>query len=72
MDANDLLSHIRSGEGLMTELRRCGGKPGRDVYEIICSFADWAAASLLARAADLAAHLSKLSSSAGCRAECVY
>lgn len=40
MDANDLLSHIRSGEGLMTEFKRCDGKPGRDVYETTCSFAD--------------------------------
>lgn len=72
MDTNDLLSHIRSGEGLVTELKCRDGKPERDVYEIICSFADRAAASLLARAADFAAHLSKLSSSAGCRAECVY
>lgn len=40
MDANDLLSHIRSGEGLMTEFNRCGGEPERDVYETICSFAN--------------------------------
>lgn len=40
MDASDLLSHIRSGEGLVTEFKRCGGKPERDVYEIMCSFAD--------------------------------
>ena len=40
MDVNDLLSHIRSGEGLMTEFKRCGGAPGNDVYETICSFAN--------------------------------
>lgn len=40
MDTNDLLSHIRSGEGVVTEFKRRDGKPERDVYEIICSFAD--------------------------------
>lgn len=40
MDANDLLCHIRSGEGLMTEFKRCGGAPGSDVFETICSFAN--------------------------------
>lgn len=40
MDTNDLLSHIRSGEGLVTELKCRDGKPERDVYEIMCSFAD--------------------------------
>lgn len=40
MDANDLLSHVRSGEGLMTEFKRCGGTPGSDVFETICSFAN--------------------------------
>lgn len=40
MDINDLLSHIRSGEGLVTELKCRDGKPERDVYEIMCSFAD--------------------------------
>lgn len=40
MDANDLLCHIRSGEGLMTEFKRCGSAPGNDVFETICSFAN--------------------------------
>lgn len=40
MDTNDLLSHIRSGEGLVTELKCRDGKPERDVYETTCSFAD--------------------------------
>lgn len=40
MDTNDLLSHIRSGEGLVTELKCRDGKPERDVCEAICSFAD--------------------------------
>lgn len=40
MDTNDLLSHIRSGEGLVTEFKRRDGKPERDVCETICSFAD--------------------------------
>lgn len=40
MDANGLLCHIRSGEGLMTEFKRCGGAPGSDVFETICSFAN--------------------------------
>ena len=40
MDANDLLCHIRSGEGLMTEFKRCGAAPGNDVFESICSFAN--------------------------------
>ena len=39
MNANDLLCHIRSGEGLMTEFKRCGAAPGNDVLESICSFA---------------------------------
>lgn len=40
MDTNDLLSHIRSGEGVVTEFKRRDGKPERDVCEIICSFVD--------------------------------
>ena len=40
MDARDLLGHIRSGENLMTEFKRCGGTPERDVYETICAFAN--------------------------------
>lgn len=40
MDINDLLSHIRSGEGLVTEFKRRDGKHERDVCETICSFAD--------------------------------
>ena len=40
MEASDLLGHIRSGEGLMTEFKRCGGTPGNDVYETVCAFAN--------------------------------
>ncbi len=40
MDTNDLLSHIRSGEGVVTEFKCRDGKPERDVYEIFCSFVD--------------------------------
>lgn len=40
MDTNDPLSHIRFGEGAVTEFKRRDGKPERDVYETTCSFAD--------------------------------
>lgn len=39
MDDNDPLSHIRSGEGVVTEFKRRDGKPERDVCETTCSFA---------------------------------
>lgn len=40
MDTNDLLSHIRSGKGVVTEFKCRDGKPERDVYETTYSFAD--------------------------------
>lgn len=40
MDRRELAAHIRSGEGISTEFKRCGNQPGRDFFETVCSFAN--------------------------------
>lgn len=40
MDARDLMAHVASGEGLMTEFKRCRTTPEHDTFETICSFAN--------------------------------
>lgn len=40
MDAKELKLHLESGEGLMTEFKRCGGVLSDDTYQTICSFAN--------------------------------
>ena len=40
MDAKELKLQLESGEGLMTEFKRCGGVPSDDTYQTICSFAN--------------------------------
>ena len=40
MDATRLASLVSQGEGLSIEFKRCGNRPGQDVFETICSFAN--------------------------------
>lgn len=40
MDCTELRKRLRLGEGLSTEFKRCGGQPGDDVFETVCSFAN--------------------------------
>ncbi len=40
MDAQELERCLAQGEGQTVEFKRCGGKPGNDVFETICSFAN--------------------------------
>ena len=40
MDAMGLQSYVQAGEGLTVEFKRCGGQPGDDTFETICSFAN--------------------------------
>lgn len=40
MDCRELKKRLRAGEGMSTEFKRCGGQPGEDVFETICSFAN--------------------------------
>lgn len=40
MDVEDLLLHVKSGEGISTEFKRCGNKVEDDTFETICSFAN--------------------------------
>lgn len=40
MDIHELERHLSAGEGLMLEFKRCGGVPGKDTFETICSFAN--------------------------------
>ena len=38
MDRRELEAHLKAGEGISTEFKRCGNKPGEDVFQTICSF----------------------------------
>lgn len=40
MDQRELEAHLRAGEGISTEYKRCGGRPERDFFETVCSFAN--------------------------------
>ena len=40
MDQRELEAHLRAGEGISTEYKRCGNKPERDFFETVCSFAN--------------------------------
>ena len=40
MDKRELAAHIRSGEGISTEFKRCGNRPERDFFKTVCSFAN--------------------------------
>lgn len=40
MDQRELEAHLRAGEGMSTEYKRCGNRPERDFYETACSFAN--------------------------------
>ena len=40
MDQRKLEAHIRAGEGISTEFKRCGNQPETDFFETVCSFAN--------------------------------
>ncbi len=40
MDQRELEAHLRAGEGISTEYKRCSNKPERDFFETVCSFAN--------------------------------
>ena len=40
MDARNIMAHVASGEGLMTEFKRFRTTPEHDTFETICSFAN--------------------------------
>ena len=40
MDQQELVAHIRSGEGISTEFKRCGSHPEEDFFQTVCSFAN--------------------------------
>lgn len=40
MDHRELAAHLRSGEGISTEFKRCGNRPETDFFETVCSFAN--------------------------------
>ena len=40
MDQRELVAHIKSGEGISTEFKRCGNHPGEDFFQTVCSFAN--------------------------------
>lgn len=40
MNRQELVTHIRAGEGISTEFKRCGNHPERDFFETVCSFAN--------------------------------
>lgn len=40
MDCAELKAHLKLGEGMSTEFKRCGAQPGEDFFETVCSFAN--------------------------------
>ncbi|MEG0016405.1 MAG: putative DNA binding domain-containing protein [Gordonibacter sp.] len=40
MNTGDFENHLRDGEGLTVEFKRCGNQPEKDTFETICSFAN--------------------------------
>ena len=47
MNREELENVVREGESLTVEFKRCGNKPGRDVFETICAFANRQGGNLL-------------------------
>lgn len=52
MDCRELKKRLRAGGGMSTEFKRCGGQPGEDVFETICSFANRQGGGLLLGVSD--------------------
>lgn len=40
MDQRELMVHLKAGEGISTEFKRCGNHPEQDFFETVCSFAN--------------------------------
>lgn len=40
MDQREFASHLRAGEGVSTEFKRCDNQPEADFFETVCSFAN--------------------------------
>ena len=40
MDRRELVAHLRAGEGISAEFKRCGNRPEKDFFETVCSFAN--------------------------------
>ena len=40
MDRRELMAHLRAGEGISAEFKRCGNRPEKDFFETVCSFAN--------------------------------
>ena len=47
MENKRLEALVNQGEGMTVEFKRCGNKPGRDVFETICAFANRQGGNLL-------------------------
>lgn len=40
MNQRDFVAHLKAGEGISTEFKRCGNHPEPDFFETVCSFAN--------------------------------
>lgn len=52
MDIREFEEVLRSGESSTVEFKRCGGSPGSDTFETVCSFANHAGGSIFLGVAD--------------------